>query len=467
MTQATVGVRPSNSPPMAIAAALVKAQAAVDCAEKRGKNPEDAYSYATADELVRVGKPAMALYGLAILPMRYTVVEDKHGADLVREFALVHESGAFWSWSARWPIPAGKPRDKALASALTSILGYTYRDTLGIPRVMVGEEPMDQRREAEVFDGESDYPADGERASVLLRKNPSDPRNSGKRPVWAETKPKPTDEERAERAARTQAELDQAAADFAALTERSATDHAPSAGGLPPPHSSPPADGAPSPASAGGRRDSTLESALTTPSQPPAEATSRADGANDKQGEPVASRGQPSPLTSTTPPVTPGSAGHEPGTRGTTGGVTSTDAGEARSRNASPLRNLAEAAVRVGAVDVDAGATVPPGTPASTALPIFLAGSIEGEWQSRAHAWKKRPIVRVKKPRRCAECERGVLHEDARPHAIKPGDECHDGVKPIAGRKNRSAPEGSCCRPCVRSMEQGRDPRAEKAAGAA
>lgn len=156
-------------PPLAIAAALAKAQAAVDCAEKRGKNPEDAYSYATADELVRVGKAAAAVAGLALLPMRYTVVKDDAGYDLVREFLLVHESGLVWSWSARWPIPAGKARDKALASALTSLLGYTYRDTFGIPRVMTGEEPMDQRRDD--LDGEPVRAPAPKRESVVARKS--------------------------------------------------------------------------------------------------------------------------------------------------------------------------------------------------------------------------------------------------------------------------------------------------------
>lgn len=187
----------SAPPPIAISLALVKAQAAVDCARKDGINGEDQYSYATSDELVRVGKAAMAAHGLALLPMRYTVVAGEGGADLVRDVSLIHESGQCWTWQVRWPIPSGKARDKALASALTSLLGYTYRDLMGIPRVMFGEEPMDVRRErtAEPVD---DEPA-AERKSVLARKNPGDRHNNGKRPPYMPVeKPKKSAEEQAE-----------------------------------------------------------------------------------------------------------------------------------------------------------------------------------------------------------------------------------------------------------------------------
>lgn len=136
-------------PPAAqLAAALVVAQGAVEEAAKDGRNPDDGYTYATADELVRVGKAALKSAGLALLPVSTDIVPcQSGGVDLVRGFLLLHGSGASMPLTVRWPVPGDKARDKAAASAYTSSLGYVMRDLLAIPRVMAGEEPMDARKE--------------------------------------------------------------------------------------------------------------------------------------------------------------------------------------------------------------------------------------------------------------------------------------------------------------------------------
>jgi hypothetical protein len=135
-------------PSAALALAIVQAQGAVEEASKDGRNPEDGYTYATADELVRVGKAALKVAGLALLPVSTDIVPcASGGVDLVRCFLLLHGSGASMPLTVRWPVPGDKARDKAAASAYTSSLGYVMRDLLAIPRVMAGEEPMDSRRE--------------------------------------------------------------------------------------------------------------------------------------------------------------------------------------------------------------------------------------------------------------------------------------------------------------------------------
>jgi hypothetical protein len=133
-----------------LAAALVKAQQNVKTALKTSENSFHKYKYASAEEVLIVGREALNNNELAMLPMAedFTTVQpidDKCGGAvaLVKcKYVVVHESGATYEFSTDVPVVPergkssgwSRPADKATFGARTEALGYALRDLLLIPR---------------------------------------------------------------------------------------------------------------------------------------------------------------------------------------------------------------------------------------------------------------------------------------------------------------------------------------------
>lgn len=133
-----------------LAAALVKAQRNVKAALKTSENSFHKYKYASAEEVLIVGREALNDNGLAMLPMAedFTTIQpidDKCGGAvaLVKcKYVVVHESGAMYEFSTDVPVVPergkssgwSRPADKATFGARTEALGYALRDLLLIPR---------------------------------------------------------------------------------------------------------------------------------------------------------------------------------------------------------------------------------------------------------------------------------------------------------------------------------------------
>lgn len=171
--------------PPAIAAAIVKAQRKVRALAKDKKGP--GYSYAGMEDLIEEGRGILndGEVGLALMPGSLMLARHAIGTadtdtdsgsakqlkrtelyhfDMIRVWTLLHESGASLSIIITWPLylQGGKrSRDKAVAAADTTSLGYLYRDLLGIPRL--AEDQVDARddegtRESGVDPSESGAP---------------------------------------------------------------------------------------------------------------------------------------------------------------------------------------------------------------------------------------------------------------------------------------------------------------------
>lgn len=133
-----------------LASALVKAQQCVKVALKTSTNDYHKYKYASAEEVLTVGREALNDCGLAMLPVTedfatITPIDDKCGGAvaLVRcKYVVIHESGASYEFSTDVPVVPergkssgwSRPADKATFGARTEALGYALRDLLLIPR---------------------------------------------------------------------------------------------------------------------------------------------------------------------------------------------------------------------------------------------------------------------------------------------------------------------------------------------
>jgi len=144
------GITFGGAIPPAIAGALVAAQretrAVAKTAEAMG------YAYTKMEDLIDAGRGILNGAGLAVIPGSLLVtrfeVGDRRTTNYTawRAWCVVHESGESYWILIDWPLylQSGKrSRDKAVAVADTTQLGYLYRDLLAIPRL--GEDQMDAR----------------------------------------------------------------------------------------------------------------------------------------------------------------------------------------------------------------------------------------------------------------------------------------------------------------------------------
>lgn len=134
---ATETPAPAGMPmPKKLAAALVKAQKLSKPVEKAQemKGARFSYKFAGAEAIIEEARRCMAEAGLGVF------VANWHRTDrgLQARFCLVHESGESWlsepcMFSAL--ENAGRPADKAEASALTYITNYFLTRLLNLPRI--------------------------------------------------------------------------------------------------------------------------------------------------------------------------------------------------------------------------------------------------------------------------------------------------------------------------------------------
>jgi len=114
--------------------ALARAQAMADRIDKDSRNDFARYDYTSAESMMAMWTKIGEATGLNLYPAALNI----EGDDLRTCWVLEHaESGATREIRMDWPIveSKGKPREKAVASARTSSLGYLIRDLLIAPRV--------------------------------------------------------------------------------------------------------------------------------------------------------------------------------------------------------------------------------------------------------------------------------------------------------------------------------------------
>lgn len=134
----------------ALALALVNAQRVVKAALKGSTNSFHGYKYASAEEVLIVGREALNDNGLAMVPLTEDFetidpIDDKCGGAVAKvkcTYLVIHESGAFFRFSTDVPVVPergrssgwSRPADKATFGARTEAIGYALRDLLLIPR---------------------------------------------------------------------------------------------------------------------------------------------------------------------------------------------------------------------------------------------------------------------------------------------------------------------------------------------
>lgn len=157
--------------PAKIATALVKAARSAEAVEKK-RHMESSnergprYNFAGADALMAEAREALAGAGLAVVLTGWRVTfEPRHDWNEKAErfewtertvhstFLLVHEEAGDSHELGTFAMPsipgAGRPIDKADASALTYATGYVMRGLLNLPRVEPGQQ-VDERDDTTV-----------------------------------------------------------------------------------------------------------------------------------------------------------------------------------------------------------------------------------------------------------------------------------------------------------------------------
>src|SRR5262245_6361378 len=124
-----------------LAGALARAQQRCRPAPHDRRNTFHGYDYSSAESVIETARQALAESGLALLPVRQSLVgwerEGENRFELERQFVLLHASGETCPVVVNWPVvpDKGRPLDKAVASAATTSLAYLLRDMLMMARV--------------------------------------------------------------------------------------------------------------------------------------------------------------------------------------------------------------------------------------------------------------------------------------------------------------------------------------------
>lgn len=133
-----------------LAKAILHAQREVQAALKTSVNKFHNYKYASAEEVLIVGRDALHAAGLVMVPISEDFdpleqIDERCGGavGVVRcKYSVIHESGAALIFSTDVPVVPergkssgwSRPADKATFGARTEALGYALRDFLLIPR---------------------------------------------------------------------------------------------------------------------------------------------------------------------------------------------------------------------------------------------------------------------------------------------------------------------------------------------
>lgn len=146
-----------------LAAALAKAQGAMNAATKNSLNPHFKNRYADLAAVIEATREALAANGLAI-----TQVNEIRENGFVLLTTLMHSSG---QWMAsEWPLPmAGRPQEQG--SALTYARRYCWQSIAGI-----AAEDDDDAEGARVRNQTASAPTNGKGRTKAERETPDDPR---------------------------------------------------------------------------------------------------------------------------------------------------------------------------------------------------------------------------------------------------------------------------------------------------
>lgn len=138
--------------PPKIAAALAAARTTYRAAPlgKSGKNeddPENAYTYFRADDVVEAGEKVLASAGLTVLfaSAELGCLPARNGTLVVRRFAwLCHRDGEVMAMGLQsWPLPDRGDMSMAMSTAMTMSTARIYRELLAMTGVGAAQEESD------------------------------------------------------------------------------------------------------------------------------------------------------------------------------------------------------------------------------------------------------------------------------------------------------------------------------------
>jgi len=123
-------------------AALMEAQASITGVAKDAKNDWGKYGYTSAEEMIGQCRKALLAHGLAFARTHWDITNDM----VHSHFILVHAaSGETLEFGNLMQVVPSKNPDKSILAALTTVLNYTLRDLLLIPRVEDKQPEIDNR----------------------------------------------------------------------------------------------------------------------------------------------------------------------------------------------------------------------------------------------------------------------------------------------------------------------------------
>jgi hypothetical protein len=127
----------TEAPKARLCKALVEAQRQARALYKDAKNKHHDYNYVSAEAIIDESRKALNAAGLAFDQEEVSFYVDERGIARIKAiYSLSHESGEEKKYRGTFPVLPGKgrPEDKAESSAVTTLLAYTLRGVLLIPR---------------------------------------------------------------------------------------------------------------------------------------------------------------------------------------------------------------------------------------------------------------------------------------------------------------------------------------------
>jgi hypothetical protein len=116
--------------------ALAAARLEIQGAAHDAKNDFHGYKYTSAEEVIDVCTKGLAKHGVSLIPMDFAIGEPKGDATLLKtQWMLCHEGGQVPIEREFVAIPGkGRPLDKAILGANTTLYAYILRDICGLKR---------------------------------------------------------------------------------------------------------------------------------------------------------------------------------------------------------------------------------------------------------------------------------------------------------------------------------------------
>lgn len=122
--------------------ALVEAQKNLGSVTKDAKNDWGKYGYTSAEEMISRCRKALLDSSLAFTRLDWQYADDR----VTSRFVLVHAaSGQSMEFGNTMLVMPSKNPDKSILAALTTVLNYTLRDLLIVPRVDEKQPEIDSR----------------------------------------------------------------------------------------------------------------------------------------------------------------------------------------------------------------------------------------------------------------------------------------------------------------------------------